>query len=57
MNKGSDADLCVLDINKPFIVKKNALKSKSKNTPVENKRLQGKVLKTYIKGKIVYNNN
>ena len=57
LNKGSDADLCVLDINKPFIVKKNALKSKSKNTPVENKRLQGKVLKTYIKGKIVYNNN
>jgi len=57
LNNGSDADLCVLDINKPFIVEKNLLKSKSKNTPIENKKLQGKVLKTYIKGKMVFDNN
>ena len=57
LNNGSDADLCILDINKPFIVEKNLLKSKSKNTPIENKKLQGKILKTYIKGKITYDNN
>ena len=51
---GNDADLCVLDINKPWIVKQNELKSKSKNTPIENRKLQGRVLKTFIKGEIAY---
>jgi len=57
LNKGSDADLCILDINKPFIVKKSTLKSKSKNTPIEDRKLKGKVLKTYIKGKLMYESN
>ena len=47
---GNDADFCVVDINKPWIVKKEKLISKSKNTSIENKKLQGKVLNTYIKG-------
>ena len=54
---GNDADLCVLDINKPWIVKQNELKSKSKNTPIENRKLQGQVLKTFIKGEIAYERN
>jgi len=52
---GNDADLCVLDINKPWVVKKNDLRSKSKNTPIENRKLQGEVLKTFVKGVILYN--
>ena len=44
--------MCV-DINKPWIVKKMKLKSKSKNTPIENRKLQGQVLKTFVKGEIV----
>ena len=51
---GNDADLCVLDINKPWIVKQSELKSKSKNTPIENRKLQGQVLKTFVKGEIAY---
>ena len=51
---GSDADLCVLDLNLPFVVKKSELKSKSKNTPIEDRKLQGKVLKTYVKGNLMY---
>ena len=51
---GNDADFCVVDINKPWIVKKEKLISKSKNTSIENKKLQGKVLKTYIKGEVLY---
>ena len=51
---GNDADLCVIDINKPWVVKQSELKSKSKNTPIENKKLQGQVLKTFIKGEIAY---
>tara|TARA_E500000331_G_scaffold77419_1_gene72790 strand:+ start:1301 stop:2590 length:1290 start_codon:yes stop_codon:yes gene_type:complete len=51
---GNDADLCILDINKPWVVKKNKLKSKSKNTPIEDRKLQGQVLKTFVKGEIGY---
>ena len=54
LDVGNDADLCVLDINKPWIVKQNELKSKSKNTPIENRKLQGQVLKTYVKGNLLY---
>ncbi len=36
---GNDADFCIVDINKPWIVKKENLISKSKNTSIEdNKR-------------------
>ena len=54
IEKGQDADLCVFDINKPWVVDKTKLKSKSKNTPIENRHLQGQVLKTFIKGELLY---
>ena len=47
---GNDADFCTVDINKPWIVKKEELISKSKNTSIENKKLQGKVTNTFVKG-------
>ena len=43
LDKGSDADLCVFDINKPWVVNKANLLSKSKNTPIEDRKLQGQV--------------
>jgi len=54
---GNDADLCILDIDKPWTVKQSELKSKSKNTPIENRNLQGQVLKTFVKGEIAYERN
>ena len=51
---GSDADLCIVDINKPWIVKKEKLVSKSKNTSIEDKKLQGKVVNTFVKGKELF---
>jgi len=54
LQKGKDADLCIFDINKPWIVNKSELKSKSKNTPIENRKLQGQVTKTFIKGELAY---
>ena len=47
---GNNADFCIVDINKPWIVKKEKLISKSKNTSIENKKLQGKVTYTFVKG-------
>jgi len=54
LQKGKDADLCIFDINKPWMVNKSELKSKSKNTPIENRKLQGQVTKTFIKGELAY---
>ena len=51
---GNDADFCIVDINKPWIVKKNKLISKSKNTSIEDKKLQGKILNTFVKGKELF---
>ena len=54
LEKGNAADLCVFDINKPWIVNKDILKSKSKNTSIENRKLQGQVLKTFVKGEMAF---
>ena len=54
LKKGSDADICVFDLNKPWVVNGNDLKSKSKNTAVEGRKLQGKVLMTFLNGDIVF---
>ncbi len=53
---GSDADICIFDLNKPWVVKAENLKSKSKNTAIENRKLQGKVLMTFLNGELVYSN-
>ena len=54
LEKGSDADLCVFDLNKPWVVNKDQLKSKSKNTPIEHRKMQGQILKTFVKGELAY---
>ena len=51
---GNDADFCIVDVNKPWIVKKENLVSKSKNTSIEGRKLQGKVLNTYVNGEELY---
>jgi len=56
LKKGSDADICVFDLEKPWVVKAEELKSKSKNTAIENRKLQGKVKMTFLNGELVYSN-
>ncbi len=51
---GNDADFCIVDINKPWVVRKDKLISKSKNTPIEDKKLQGKVLNTFVSGEELF---
>ena len=51
---GNDADFCIVDINKPWVVRKEKLISKSKNTPIEDKKLQGKVLNTFVNGEELF---
>ena len=54
LNIDNDADFCIVDINKPWIVKKENIISKSKNTSIEDRKLQGKVLSTFVKGEELY---
>ncbi len=56
LKKGSDADICVFDLEKPWVVKAEDLKSKSKNTAIENRKLQGKVIMTLLNGEIAFQN-
>jgi dihydroorotase len=51
---GNDADLCIVDIYKPWIVKKEKIISKSKNTSIDDKKLQGQVLNTFVKGEELF---
>lgn len=54
LSKGAPADLVWFDPDKPMILDRFKLQSKSKNTPFDGARLQGKVLATYVAGREVY---
>jgi dihydroorotase len=54
LNVGADADITIIDLNKEWVVDAKKLKSKSKNTPFDGWKMQGKVVKTIVAGKMVY---
>ena len=51
---GSEADITIFDLERPWVINKENIKSKSKNTAIEKRKLQGKVEKTFINGKLVF---
>ena len=51
---GNDGDFCIVDLFKPWIVKKENLNSKSKNTSIDDKKLQGVITNTYVKGEELF---
>ena len=51
---GSDADFCIVDLFKPWVIKKEKMSSKSKNTCIEDKKLQGVVTNTFVKGEELF---
>ncbi|MFV2053840.1 dihydroorotase [Aliiroseovarius sp. YM-037] len=51
---GAPADLVLFDPDAPFVLDRFTLRSKSKNTPFDGQRMQGKVLKTFVAGAEVY---
>ncbi len=54
LTPGAPADLIVFDPDEPFVVEKAKILSRSKNTPFEDARLQGRVVLTMVGGKIVF---
>ncbi|MBL4808019.1 MAG: dihydroorotase [Rhodobacteraceae bacterium] len=51
---GAPADLILFDPDKPFVLNRADLLSKSKNTPYDLRRMQGRVLRTFVAGKQVF---
>jgi len=54
LKPGSPADVIVADIEAPWVLDPAELKSKCKNTPFDEARLQGRVLRTIVAGRTVF---
>ncbi len=52
--KGAPADLVVFDPDPPWRIDAGAFQSKSKNTPFDERPVQGRVLRTVVAGHTVY---
>ncbi|MGR3757308.1 MAG: dihydroorotase [Tranquillimonas sp.] len=52
--EGAPADLVLFDPDAPFVLDRFALRSKSKNTPFDGQRMQGRVLGTWVAGRRVH---
>lgn len=51
---GAPADLMLLDPDAPYVIDKRKLKSRAKNSPFDEARLQGLVQTTLVAGAVVY---
>ncbi|MGE5512564.1 MAG: dihydroorotase [Bacteroidota bacterium] len=54
LSKGAPADLVLFDLDVPWVVDREQLRARSKNTPFDESKLQGRVLRTVVAGKTVY---
>jgi len=54
LEPGAPADLVLFDPDAPFVLDRFGLRSKSKNTPFDGARLQGRVLGTWVGGTRVF---
>ena len=52
--KGAPADIAVFDPDRPWVLEKSAIRSHSKNSPFEDARFSGRVLRTVVAGKTVF---
>ena len=54
---GAPADMVLFNPDAPFVLDRATLRSKSRNTPFDGMRMQGKVVATYVAGSCVYEAN
>ncbi|MFN3994146.1 MAG: dihydroorotase [Tabrizicola flagellatus] len=54
LTEGAPADLVLFDPDAPFLMDRFRLRSKSKNTPFDGARMEGKVLGTWVAGTQVF---
>lgn len=54
LDAGAPADLVLFDPDAPFVLDRFTLRSKSKNTPFDGARMEGRVRMTYVAGESVF---
>jgi len=54
LKPGAKADITLIDLEEPWLFGKDAIVSRSKNTPFENARFTGRAVQTYVAGKLVH---
>lgn len=54
LRNGAPADVIVVDLDVPWVLDPNDLKSKCKNTPFDEARMQGRVVRTIVGGRTAY---
>ncbi|MDO9526926.1 MAG: dihydroorotase [Gemmobacter sp.] len=54
LTSGAPADLVLFDPDAPFVLDRFKLNSKSKNTPFDGSRMEGRVLATFVGGRQVF---
>ncbi len=54
LRTGAPADIIVVDTDMPWVLDPDELKSKCKNTPFDEARLTGRVVRTIVAGRTVY---
>src|ERR1700730_18439739 len=54
LKPGAPADVIVVDLDAPWVLDPASLKSKCKNTPFDEAKLEGRVVRTIVAGRTVY---
>jgi dihydroorotase len=54
LRSGAPADVIVIDLDTPWVLDPADLKSKCKNTPFDEARLEGRVVRTIVAGRTAY---
>ncbi|RYC17610.1 dihydroorotase [Ciceribacter ferrooxidans] len=54
LKPGAPADITLIDLDEPWLVSKEAIVSRSKNTPFEDARFSGRAVSTYVRGRRVH---
>jgi dihydroorotase len=52
--KGAPADLVLFDLGQPWVVDRDQLRARSKNSPFDESKMQGRILLTMVAGETVY---
>ncbi len=52
LKPGAKADITLIDLDEPWLVSKDMLLSRSKNTPFEDARFTGRAVRTYVAGQL-----
>ena len=54
LKSGAPADVIVVDLDQPWVLDPAELKSKCKNTPFDEAKFSGRVARTIVGGRTVY---